>query len=89
MILYQCASCWNNKKRFDIIDARCKHEDFYEMLQPEHDDPRKSSYLQRTAASSEPPQAKNGVWHGDILSLLVGVATTIMRNVLLYIKLRR
>lgn len=56
------------------------------MLQPEHDDPRKSSYLQRTAASSEPLQAKNGVWHGDMISQMVGVATTIVRNMLLYIK---
>jgi len=53
------------------------------MLQPEHDDPRKSSFLQRTPASSEPLKAKNGVWHGDMISLLVGVATTIVRSMLL------
>jgi hypothetical protein len=56
------------------------------MLQPEHDDPRKSSFLQRALASSELLQARNGVWHGDMISLLVGVATTIVRNMLLYIK---
>jgi len=56
------------------------------MFQPEHDDPRKPSFLQRTPASSEPLQAKNRVWHGDMIRLLVGVATTIVRNMLLYIK---
>jgi hypothetical protein len=56
------------------------------MLHRERDDPRKSSFLQRTAASNEPLQAKNGVWHGDTINLLVGVATTIVRNMLLYIK---
>jgi len=59
---------------------------FYEKLQSAHDDHRKSSFLQRTPASTEPMQAKNGVWHRDMISLQVGVATTIVRNMLLYIK---
>jgi hypothetical protein len=32
VILYLCASSWKNKKCFDIIDARCKHEDMFVLL---------------------------------------------------------
>jgi hypothetical protein len=32
VILQLCASLWNNKKCFDTVDARYKHEDYHQQF---------------------------------------------------------